>query len=121
MRASEYLAQAIERATGMAPRRGLWPTPFDPAGGAVRYLQAGTDRTGSMDGPSNPLHRFFEIECAAPTAEGAETMADDILNELRSALIAVYTREDVVGNSQQRGDYYGHAVGLALPDQIEEG
>lgn len=120
MKASEYLAQAIERRTGIVPRRGLFPTPFNPGAGAVRYLQAGTDRTGSLDGPSNPLHRFFEIECAAPTAEGAETMADDILDELRPHLVEVYTREDVVGTSQQRGNYFGHAIGLSLPDTVED-
>ena len=118
MKASEYLAQAIERCTGIAPGRGLFPVPFNPP--AIRFAQVGTDRTGSMDGPSNPLHRFFEIECAAPTPEAAENLGDDILDELRPHLIEVFTREDVVGNSQQRGNYFAHAVGLSLSDTVED-
>ena len=72
-----------------------------------------------MDGPSNPLHRYFEIECAAPTASGAENLADDILSEIQPKVTEIYGREDVVGRSQQVGGYFGHVINVALPDTVE--
>ena len=117
MRASEYLQQTINRRTGIEARVGRFPTPFNPGQGAVVYRLAGTDRIAGIDGPTDAVLRYYEIECAAPTSAGAQQISADILDEIQP-LAEVFGEFDHSTHSQQVGGYYAHIVTLALPGTI---
>ena len=75
------------------------------------------DHETTIDGVSDPILQYFNIECRAGTAEGAGNIAEAILLAIDERLVeklADYDEED--NRDQQRGDYYAHILEVGLSE-----
>ena len=80
-------------------------------------------RSNLMDGPTNPLYRFFEIECRVPgDGSYAENMAEDIVSYIRGhgVLTHILLEQDEPDDTSQKsgGNYFSHLVVLGTFAEI---
>ena len=119
MTVAEYLPAALAAATGDVPVRAVrFENERESSGPSVMYRKIG--RAGGVpmfDIQTGGGVQAFEIECHAPTCEGAQQMAADILERLQrdGRLNAINQQYDEPDDpSQERGRYFSHIVEVEI-------
>ena len=120
--AQTYLVDQIKVATGLLAQdvEPIRASRQSTDVGGVRLPSViwrldGDQRVDSSDGPSYPHIKFFEVECRSKTCDGAQAMAQDILDAIfprLSHVLADYDEPD--DPSQKRGEYYSHILEVGL-------
>lgn len=137
MTAETYLTTAIREATGLTrydpsaapgpndrvfPVRVKSPQSEQPGGVPVPCVIYRVDdslREDSIDGPTDPHARFFELDIRSATYDGVQNMATDIIDELALGgkllhILSDYDQPD--DQYQESGQYFSRIVEVGVDD-----
>lgn len=84
-----------------------------PVSPAVLYRHAGTKWANTLD-LGTVLSETYEIQCRAPTADGARRMAADILHAFGDRVLSIDESDDESDASSLRGGYFAHTLMVEL-------